>query len=114
MGDAAEAALDGSVCEQCGEWMEDVIGGAEPPGYPRTCEACGGDPEDESPGFVLALLGAENLLRAVLLFHDPGPWTDTKRALWQELTGAEEATAKSLCDAIRDFLSDEPEESTDG
>lgn len=48
MGEAADDVLDGMVCECCGEWFDDVINGAEPPGFPRMCVACGGeDGEDE-------------------------------------------------------------------
>lgn len=47
MGDAAEDSLDGSCCEVCGEWFADVIEGAEPPGHPRTCEACRSPDDDD-------------------------------------------------------------------
>jgi hypothetical protein len=40
MGENAEMMLDGTLCEGCGEVFDDVIGGAEPPGYPRRCAAC--------------------------------------------------------------------------
>lgn len=40
MGDHAEDILDGSVCVICGEWLDDVIDGKEPPGYPRRCKRC--------------------------------------------------------------------------
>jgi len=40
MGEAAEDMLDGSCCEWCGEWFDDVLNGAKPPGYPRYCDAC--------------------------------------------------------------------------
>jgi hypothetical protein len=48
MGEAAEAVLDGSVCQVCGEWFDDIIEGEEPPGYPRTCATC------ERPGETIA------------------------------------------------------------
>lgn len=40
MGDVAKAMLDGSACQSCGEWFDDVLEGAEPPGYPRSCNLC--------------------------------------------------------------------------
>lgn len=43
-------------------------------------------------------------LRAVLLFHESGPWTDEKRRMWFDLTGRHEATTKALCDFVREAL----------
>lgn len=40
MGEHAEDILDGSVCEWCGEWFDDVLNGEEPPGYVRHCKEC--------------------------------------------------------------------------
>jgi hypothetical protein len=46
MGEIAEDMIDGTVCQTCGCFMQDVIDCAEKgdiwdaPGYPRTCEAC--------------------------------------------------------------------------
>ena len=54
MGEAAEDALNGTVCQVCGEWNADFMahlekhapGGGEcktpwhPPGYPFTCGGC--------------------------------------------------------------------------
>lgn len=40
MGEAAEDVLDGSCCQGCGEWFDDVTEDAEPPGYPRFCGSC--------------------------------------------------------------------------
>jgi hypothetical protein len=40
MGEAAEDILDGMCCQECGEWFDDIINGEEAPGYPRTCERC--------------------------------------------------------------------------
>jgi len=40
MAEAADDVLDGSCCQLCGEWFDDVLSGDEPPGFPRTCEAC--------------------------------------------------------------------------
>lgn len=40
MGEAADDMLDGSVCECCGEWFDDIIEGRKPPGHPRLCERC--------------------------------------------------------------------------
>lgn len=42
MGEAADDILEGAVCQVCGEWMEDLLDGFDPPGHPRTCEGCGG------------------------------------------------------------------------
>lgn len=42
-----------------------------------------------------------NLLRAVLLFHSGVIWGPAERVRWKLLTGSEEATGRSLCDAIR-------------
>jgi hypothetical protein len=35
---------------------------------------------------------------AALLFHSASPWDAEKASRWRELTGAEECTAKALCD----------------
>lgn len=43
-----------------------------------------------------------NLLRAVLLFHSQALWDSAMRARWKLLTGKDEASARSLCDAIRE------------
>lgn len=40
MGEAAENILDGTVCEGCGEFFDDIIDGDEPPGFPRRCPSC--------------------------------------------------------------------------
>lgn len=40
MGQHARDLLDGTVCQGCGEWMDDVIGGEDAPGYPRWCARC--------------------------------------------------------------------------
>lgn len=37
MGDIANAMLDGTFCQQCGEYIDGTA-----PGYPRTCGGCGG------------------------------------------------------------------------
>lgn len=39
-GTAADDMLDGTCCQVCGEFFDDVIDGEEPPGFPRTCRAC--------------------------------------------------------------------------
>lgn len=31
---------DGLVCEGCGEWFDDVLCGADAPGFPRRCPMC--------------------------------------------------------------------------
>lgn len=40
MGEIAEMMLDGTMCEGCGEFFDDIINGGEAPGYPRRCRAC--------------------------------------------------------------------------
>ena len=40
MGETTEMILDGTMCQVCGAWMEDVCDGFVAPGYPRTCEDC--------------------------------------------------------------------------
>jgi hypothetical protein len=42
MGEMADAVLEGVFCQECGVWMGDD----QPPGYPQTCRACGGDSTD--------------------------------------------------------------------
>ena len=44
---------------------------------------------------------AQDVIEAVLLFHSASPWTPERRARWKELTGASEATTRSLCDYAR-------------
>lgn len=55
MGEIADMMLDGTLCEGCGEIMDDMIDGHDEdedqdeddaPGYPRRCAACGGDDEE--------------------------------------------------------------------
>jgi hypothetical protein len=40
MGEVAEMMIDGTLCEQCGEFLD-----GESPGYPRSCTGC--DPAQE-------------------------------------------------------------------
>ena len=37
MGEIAEMIIDGTLCQQCGEFI------GEPVGYPRTCTGCSND-----------------------------------------------------------------------
>ena len=37
---AADDIMDGLVCNICGELFQDIIDGADPPGFERTCDAC--------------------------------------------------------------------------
>lgn len=39
MGEIADMMLDGTMCECCGEFMEDIIAGGDAPGFPRYCSA---------------------------------------------------------------------------
>jgi hypothetical protein len=39
-----------------------------------------------------------------LMFHSGRPWSELDRRRWQEITGTEEATAKVMCDTIRDAI----------
>lgn len=45
MGDIADAMLDGTMCQVCGEYLFND----DPPGYPVTCAGCGGDVMDDAP-----------------------------------------------------------------
>ena len=40
MGDIADLMLDGSLCEQCGEFID-----SDAPGHPRLCAACSKEEE---------------------------------------------------------------------
>ena len=58
MGEIAEMMLDGAMCEQCGEFIDD----GEECGYPRLCAGCQLDqPEDDlmAPRFLQEQAGAE-------------------------------------------------------
>ena len=52
-----------------------------------------------------------DVAEATLLWFAPPPWTNPQRAKWTELTGADDANTKTLCDAIRRALAivEEPE-----
>jgi len=43
-------------------------------------------------------------LDAVLLYHSGEPWHGQTSERWTQLTGETQATAKSLCDAVRRAL----------
>lgn len=43
MGEAADDILEGFCCQYCGEYFDDILDGAEAPGYPRSCETCEGE-----------------------------------------------------------------------
>ena len=51
-----------------------------------------------------------DVAEATLLFHRGGAWEPTDAMKWAELTGAKEATSKTLCDAIRKALAHPEEE----
>ena len=36
MGDMADMMLDGTMCQECGQYI------GNPVGYPRSCDSCGG------------------------------------------------------------------------
>lgn len=40
MGEVADDILDGTVCQHCGVFFDDILAGEEPPGYPRSCPEC--------------------------------------------------------------------------
>ena len=40
MGEYADDFIDGTVCQECGVFFDDILEGHEPPGYPRTCGKC--------------------------------------------------------------------------
>lgn len=40
MGEIADMRLNGTACECCEVFFEDIIEGGTPPGYPRICEDC--------------------------------------------------------------------------
>ena len=40
MGEYADDLIDGTVCQECGVFFDDILDGHEPPGYPRTCGEC--------------------------------------------------------------------------
>lgn len=42
-----------------------------------------------------------NLLRAVLLLHERGPWEPAEVEAWRVLTGTREVSIRALCAAIR-------------
>lgn len=44
------------------------------------------------------------LARAILLFHQGGPWTAEDSREWELLTGSTEATTKTLCDFAEHLL----------
>lgn len=65
-----------------GDWTEDAITSIDPRG-PRAVRH-------------------RNLLRAVLLLHSHALWTNEMRGHWRVLTGRDDASAKALCEAIRE------------
>ena len=44
MGDVADMMMDGTLCEGCGEFIDD-----DPPGYPRKCRDCKKDDKKDKP-----------------------------------------------------------------
>lgn len=68
--------------EPQGDWTEDAITKIDPRG-PRAARH-------------------RNLLRACLLFHSNVLWDNKTREHWKLLTGKDEASTRTLCDAIRE------------
>lgn len=48
MGEHADDILEGLCCEQCGEYFDDVLDGEDAPGFPRTCESCQKENEEDN------------------------------------------------------------------
>ena len=44
MGEMADMIIDGTVCEECGAFLDGAM-----PGYPRKCSDCGGDINVDAP-----------------------------------------------------------------
>lgn len=40
MGEIVEMIMEGTLCEQCGVVLDDIVNGADAPGYPRLCWDC--------------------------------------------------------------------------
>lgn len=83
-----------SRCNRCGYEFNARDG---MPSIPSVCWSCPPSDPHRADGYYRALC-------AVLLFHSPSLWTDTKRLCWMELTGSSEATTKVLCDTVRKAL----------
>ena len=47
---------------------------------------------------------ASNALRALLLFHHPGPWTTDRAKDWDEVAPGRDCTSKTVCDLARKAL----------
>jgi len=52
VGEIADMVLEGTLCQECGEIMYDMIPDGDeeapdPPGYPRTCAGCQGRDDEE-------------------------------------------------------------------
>ena len=45
MGEIADMMLEGTMCQECGEFIDD---GEEGPGYPRLCAGCAGRQKPQS------------------------------------------------------------------
>lgn len=61
---------------------------------------------------ILTALRAADALRkaaqATLMFHDPSPWTESRRNDWFNITQLTEATTKGLCDVQHAALAASP------
>ena len=60
-------------------------------------DALGAALEQPSPKTIAAL-------EAVLLYYSPSPWDNEKQIRWQQLTGKNLSTTKTLCDFVREAI----------
>ena len=67
MGEIADMMIDGTMCQVCGEFINEV-----PPGYPITCAGCGGDE------FGIADAGPANKPKDPKTIACPDPFCERK------------------------------------
>lgn len=70
MGEIADMMLDGTMCQGCGEWLND---GEDGPGYPGYCSACAPDEEYDDPVTASMLPKSTALLKALRKKKTPCP-----------------------------------------
>ncbi len=56
---------------------------------------------DANARLIAAAPNLRDVAEALILFHSGDPWDGTKRLRWLQLTGADEATTKTLYDLAR-------------